>query len=167
MSAVGVASVVVMQIWYVIATGSCKHYCVHQALPSRYRVNIIAELEHRVSCTTQASAKEIAEDAAALLEDVRQGRILEAQVLAGLSSGRNGRRAFSSLIDSMDYGLQPYESTFTCLDPGQISGRVSRVWPVLLPHEIISALYACGWEIFSNVMLRGVPESTNIASILG
>ena len=70
MSAVGVASVVVMQIWYVIATGSCKDYCVHQALPSRYRVNIIAELEHRVSCTTQASAKEIAEDAAALLEDV-------------------------------------------------------------------------------------------------
>ena len=100
-------------------------------------------------------------DAQAVLQDLQEGRAHEAQVLAGLGAGGQGRRAFNSLLDKLDYGLSPYTWGFSCNDP-LLKQTVKKELPVLLPHEIVGALYSGGWTMFSNVLLGGIPESRTV-----
>ncbi len=104
-------------------------------------------------------------DAQAVLQDIQEGRAHEAHLIAGLGAGGQGRRAFNSLLEKLDYGLAPYVWSFTCRDP-LLKQTVDKELPVLLPHEILGALYSAGWKLFSKVLLGGIPESRNVVRCL-
>ena len=63
----------------------------------------------------------------------------------------------------MDYGLEAYTANFTMKDAEKLNNVVSAL-PVLLPHEIMGALFLCGWHVFSAVLLGGVTE--DLAEVL-
>ena len=97
---------------------------------------------------TKATAKSIAEDATALLDDVWSGRIHECQAIADLGGARKGnaRRDYNKLLADLDYGLEPITQSVEIHDPQRLE-IFSLELPMLAPHEIVGALYRSGWQI--------------------
>jgi hypothetical protein len=115
--------------------------------------------EHQVA--TEAPIKSIKEDAAAVLADVASGRIQDAAAtLASLggSSGANCRRDFVKLTDKLKVGLDLYWCRIHVHDVLNKFEVVESNVPMFLPHELVGALFSYGWELFSDVLLGGVPE---------
>ena len=108
---------------------------------------------------TKATAKSIAEDATALLDDVRSGRIHECQAIADLGGARRGnaRRDYNKLLSDLDYGLDPITQSVEIHDPQRLE-RFALELPMFAPHEIVGALYRSGWQMFSEVFFGGIAE---------
>ncbi len=113
-----------------------------------------------VVATIEAPVKSVVEDATAVINDVVSGRIGEATALASLggSSGSNCRRDYNRMIDKLDFGLELYWFTAPLQDPLNKFAVSDTLVPILLPHELIFALYNLGWSAFSSVLFGGIPE---------
>jgi len=100
----------------------------------------------------------IADDARAIIEDLQAGTLREAEQLAAVGGPRldHGRRDYGRYVEKQSYGLSPYYCDFTLRDSERLEIEVRSI-PILLPHEIVSCVFAQGWGFFSATFLGGVP----------
>ena len=73
----------------------------------------------------------------------------------------HARRDWNLFLSKLDYGLTPYQCQFDVKDPLKLD-RTSIDLPVLLPHEVVGALFSFGWDMFSAVLLGGIPEGLSL-----
>ena len=114
--------------------------------------------------------KSVVQDAAAVVADVAAGRILEAAGIAAIggSDGSNCRSDFNRLLTKLDFGLDIYWCDIPLKDPlNKAAGVDVRETPILLPHELIGAVFMCGWKTFSSVIFGGIAECAQELTKIG
>ena len=120
--------------------------------PSSYVKQCILKVGQRA----KVSAKSVADDAAALLADVRAGRLSDCEAVAALG-GRDRsqcRRDYNHLLSKLDYGLEPILVKVTVQDPLKLDSFELEL-PMYAPHELVGAIYRGGWDLFSRVFFSG------------
>jgi hypothetical protein len=122
-------------------------------------------LRRAASIGSEVSAKSVADDAAALLDDAKAGRLDECAAVASLG-GRDRsqcRRDFNQLLSKLDYGIEPIFPTVTVQDLLKLEALELDL-PMYAPHELVGAIYRGGWEMFSDVFFCGAPEGFSSTS---
>ena len=106
-------------------------------------------------------------DARAALADVQAGRINEAKAIASLGGAgvKNTRRDFNRLVAAMKYGIEVYNVELLLREP-LTDERSMQLLPILLPHELVAAVFRYGWSTFSKVFFNGLPEGRQSNSVL-
>ena len=106
-------------------------------------------------------------DARAALADVQAGRINEANAIASLGGAgvKNTRRDFNRLVAAMKYGIEVYNVELLLREP-LTDERSMQLLPILLPHELVAAVFRYGWSTFSKVFFNGLPEGRQSNSVL-
>ena len=151
---------------YMCVAASMVSVCVHKVLVSMcirfigiLRCFTGTLLQVVPEWRTEADAKSVTLDAAAIFADVQAGRLAEAQPIANLGGRHhtNCRRDFNRYLQTLDYGLEVLQcpvvvQNFLKLDEVQID------IPVYAPHEMLGALFEAGWSSFSKVLLGDVSE---------
>ena len=125
------------------------------------RVCTRPESRSKLTCTsqhTEASAVEIATEAAAIEHDIRTGNlkagVSQLAALGGKSKTNCSRDYHRRMSNKEDLELYWVKVPLVC-------GEVEV--PMLLPHELLSFLWSLGWTILSGVLLGGVLACTVVA----
>jgi hypothetical protein len=65
----------------------------------------------------------------------------------------------------MKYGIEVYNVELLLREP-LTDERSMQLLPILLPHELVAAVFRYGWSTFSKVFFNGLPEGRQSNSVL-